>query len=293
DRGRRGAHPEFAAVPPPEQTGHHAQAARQYRRDERVFLWPVLREPEIVDAERRARLQRHLRAVREVDLRVAVALGTDRIARAYFGARREQARAAVGLLRRQRAGDVRHRTGIRERTGGCRSQCSRCRKRNHARRPSHSSLPLPSLAVAGDHSGSRIFSRSTILAPCTSMNPPSCRSFITRLTITRDAPIILAMSCLGSRLVTTFWPFTSSDMSISSRATRPYTSSSARLPILRSASRSRRTRPRITACAISKFSARHFLKSRLAIDSSSQASIDTTLAERGASSIRPISPKNS
>jgi hypothetical protein len=35
------------------------------------------------------------------------------------------------------------------------------------------------------------------------------------------------------------------------------------------------------------------LKSRLEIDSSSQGSMQTTLAERGASSIRPISPKNS
>ena len=44
---------------------------------------------------------------------------------------------------------------------------------------------------------------------------------------------------------------------------------------------------------MSKFSARHFLKSRLAIDSSSQGSIVITVAERGWSSIRPISPKNS
>ena len=60
-----------------------------------------------------------------------------------------------------------------------------------------------------------------------------------------------------------------------------------------SASRRRRTRPRITAIDISKFSARHFLKSRLVIASSSQGSSVTTLAERGLSSIRPISPKNS
>ena len=37
----------------------------------------------------------------------------------------------------------------------------------------------------------------------------------------------------------------------------------------------------MTAMAISKFSARHFLKSRLRIDSSSQGSIVTTVAERG------------
>jgi len=44
---------------------------------------------------------------------------------------------------------------------------------------------------------------------------------------------------------------------------------------------------------ISKFPSRHFLKSRLLTWSSSQGSIDTTLAERGLSSMRPISPKNS
>ena len=49
----------------------------------------------------------------------------------------------------------------------------------------------------------------------------------------------------------------------------------------------------MTAIDISKFSARHFLKSRLVTDRSSQDSIATTLAERGLSSIRPISPKNS
>src|SRR6267143_1742391 len=49
----------------------------------------------------------------------------------------------------------------------------------------------------------------------------------------------------------------------------------------------------MTAIDISKFSARHFLKSRLVTARSSQDSIATTLAERGLSSIRPISPKNS
>src|SRR5204862_6780058 len=74
---------------------------------------------------------------------------------------------------------------------------------------------------AHPYSGSMIDSRSTIEEPRISMKPPSCRSFITRLTISREAPIILAMSCLGSRLVTTFSPLTVSDMSSRSRATRP------------------------------------------------------------------------
>src|SRR5688572_20399191 len=75
--------------------------------------------------------------------------------------------------------------------------------------------------LAPCYSGSMIVSRSTIWEPRISMYPPVCRSFITRLTISREAPIIFAMSCLGSLLVTTFSPSTFSAMSRSRRATRP------------------------------------------------------------------------
>ena len=59
----------------------------------------------------------------------------------------------------------------------------------------------------------------------------------------------------------------------------------------RSASRRRFTRPRMTAIVMSKFSCRHFLKSRFEIERSSHGSMLITVAERGSSSIRPISPK--
>src|SRR6266581_3257380 len=165
--------------------------------------------------------------------------------------------------------------------------------------------PLASAASAGrsEHSAESALRRPVIAAPSaprtgpqsivsmvscrkiepgrTSMYPPDWRSFITRLTISREAPIIFAMSCLASFLVTTFWPFTVSAISSSKRATLPYTSIRARLPIFWSASRSRLTSPRMTVMAISKFSARHFLKSRFERVSSSQASRATTLADRG------------
>mmetsp|Transcript_42324 Transcript_42324/g.99406 ORF Transcript_42324/g.99406 Transcript_42324/m.99406 type:complete len:245 (+) Transcript_42324:2980-3714(+) len=77
-----------------------------------------------------------------------------------------------------------------------------------------------------------------------SMTPRSSRSFITRLTISREAPTTLAMSWRDTLPRISLMPFSSSAMSSSVRATRPYTSSSASDSICRSALRSRATRPR-------------------------------------------------
>src|SRR4029079_13116373 len=142
DRSRRGAHLELAAAAAADETGHHPQAALQHRRRERILLRRLLGEREVVDPERRARLQRDLRAVGEIDLRVAVLFRAQRIAGADLRARLQHARRAVGLPGRKRTGEMRDRSGIRERGGGSGGERRRGDQRKHASRLSHSSSSL-------------------------------------------------------------------------------------------------------------------------------------------------------
>src|SRR5690348_1055795 len=135
-------------------------------------------------------------------------------------------------------------------------------------------------------------SRITISLRVTSIRPLSTSSRMVRLTVSRDDPIICAMVWCASRRVTRSPPVSSASSS-SSRATRPFTSSSTGEPTFSSTRRSRRESSRRSDTDMAGVWTRICWKSSRRRTPRFEAAIAITCAERGSSSISAISPKNS